>query len=83
MESQIHADFGMRYKPEADFQQIIGGEVVRANEGCGPILSGESIYFSKVSVTQRISSTKNVKQTFISEDINCIVQQLYLFYSIN
>ena len=47
MDSSIQADFGHRYNSNADFT-ITGGEVVRADEGCGIILSGESLFFDKV-----------------------------------
>ena len=47
MDSSILADFGHRYDPKQDFT-ITGGEVVRADEGCGIILSGESLFFDKV-----------------------------------
>ena len=49
MDTELHADFGIRYHPESDFLSLLGGEVVHAGEGCGVILSGESIYFYKVS----------------------------------
>ena len=49
MDTELHADFGIRYDPETDFMSLLGGEVVHAGEGCGVILSGESIYFYRVS----------------------------------
>lgn len=40
----IQADFGTTYTPEDDFE-IKGGDTVSGFEGCGTIVSGESMYF--------------------------------------
>ena len=56
LDSSIHADFRPRYDLFDDFI-VKGGEVVRPGEGCGNILSGESIYFSEVKVNSIISKT--------------------------
>ncbi|XP_050414411.2 reelin isoform X2 [Patella vulgata] len=61
MESVIHADFGMRYEPEKDFRKITGGDVVKITEGCGIILSGESMYFYKDGVRELV--TKDLDTT--------------------
>ncbi|KAL5013759.1 hypothetical protein ScPMuIL_008029 [Solemya velum] len=52
LDPSIQADFGMRYEPEKDFLHIIGGEVTNGNRGCGILLSGESVYFSKDGVRE-------------------------------
>ncbi|XP_059179610.1 reelin-like [Physella acuta] len=60
MNSSIRADFGHRYKPQNDFT-IRGGNVVRADEGCGIILSGESLYFSQDGVRELLTKNLNTE----------------------
>lgn len=52
MSSELHADFGIRYDPQSHFLSLLGGEVAHAGEGCGIILSGESMYFFKDGVRE-------------------------------
>lgn len=33
---------------KTEWQEVIGGEVVKPEEGCGVISSGSSLYFNKV-----------------------------------
>lgn len=33
---------------ETDWLEVVGGEIVKPEEGCGIISSGSSLYFSKV-----------------------------------
>lgn len=33
---------------ESDWQEVIGGEIVKPEQGCGVVSSGSSLYFSKV-----------------------------------
>ena len=46
--STIMSDFENPNAWESDWQEVIGGEVVKPEEGCGVISSGSSLYFSKV-----------------------------------
>ena len=50
----MKADFTLLSKMDKDWTVIQGGEVAGANQGCGIILSGESLYFSKVSSKSEI-----------------------------
>ncbi|ESO91434.1 hypothetical protein LOTGIDRAFT_228850 [Lottia gigantea] len=68
-ESIIHADFGMRYEPEKDFIQIIGGDIAKVGEGCGVIVSGESMYFYKDGVRE-----------LQTKDLNTTVDDFIQFY---
>ncbi|XP_070192277.1 reelin-like isoform X2 [Littorina saxatilis] len=61
MDTDLHADFGIRYDPESDFVSLLGGEVVHAGEGCGVILSGESIYFYKDGVRELQTKDMNIQ----------------------
>lgn len=40
---------------ESDWQEVIGGEIVKPEQGCGVISSGSSLYFSKVCPEVRMS----------------------------
>lgn len=46
--STIMSDFENQNGWESDWQEVIGGEVVKPEQGCGVISSGSSLYFSKV-----------------------------------
>ena len=46
--THLRTDFTMVSQLDSDWLAILGGEVTGANDGCGTILSGESLYFSKV-----------------------------------
>ncbi|KAL3853203.1 hypothetical protein ACJMK2_016762, partial [Sinanodonta woodiana] len=61
LDNSIQADFGIRYEPETDFLHVRGGKVVNSNEGCGTILSGESLYFFENGV--RELQTKDMDTT--------------------
>lgn len=52
LEKGMRTDFSMMSRLPVDWSEVIGGELVGANQGCGTILSGESLYFSKVTVTE-------------------------------
>ncbi|KAK3762808.1 hypothetical protein RRG08_040503 [Elysia crispata] len=62
MDSSILADFGHRYDPKQDFT-ITGGEVVRADEGCGIILSGESLFFDKAGIRELLTKDLDTRAT--------------------
>lgn len=40
---------------ESDWQEVIGGEIVKPEQGCGVVSSGSSLYFSKVCPEVRMS----------------------------
>lgn len=46
--STIMSDFENPSSWESDWQEVIGGEVVKPEQGCGVVSSGSSLYFSKV-----------------------------------
>lgn len=46
--STIMSDFENQNGWESDWQEVIGGEIVKPEQGCGVISSGSSLYFSKV-----------------------------------
>ena len=48
--STIMSDFENPSAWESDWQEVIGGQIVKPEEGCGVISSGSSLYFSKVWV---------------------------------
>ena len=45
---RMNSDFSMMSQLDADWLTVGGGAIVGAHDGCGTILSGESLYFSKV-----------------------------------
>lgn len=47
--SDLDSDFSLLRQLESDWLSVVGGEIVGANEGCGTLLSGESLYFSQVT----------------------------------
>lgn len=51
--STIMSDFENPNAWESDWQEVIGGEIVKPEEGCGVISSGSSLYFSKVGLRAR------------------------------
>lgn len=46
--STIMSDFENQNGWESDWQEVIGGEIVKPEQGCGVVSSGSSLYFSKV-----------------------------------
>lgn len=79
----MQADFGIDYYPDVDFRQITGGEVAAPHQGCGMVLSGENLYFSKVTI--RITRYNEEKDTshwredsMISGRIWCVLYFLRL-----
>ena len=46
--NDLKTDFSMMHKLESDWAAVLGADVAGANQGCGVLLSGESLYFSKV-----------------------------------
>lgn len=48
--STVMSDFENPDVLKTEWQEIIGGEIVKPEEGCGVISSGSSLYFNKVSV---------------------------------
>lgn len=46
--STIMSDFENLNGWESDWQEVIGGEIVKPEQGCGVVSSGSSLYFSKV-----------------------------------
>ncbi|KAB0400461.1 hypothetical protein E2I00_006454, partial [Balaenoptera physalus] len=53
--STIMSDFENPNAWESDWQEVIGGEVVKPEEGCGVISSGSSLYFSKAGKRRLVS----------------------------
>lgn len=47
---ELKTDFSLMSKLEDDWLYIHGGRTAASNQGCGTILSGESLYFSLVSI---------------------------------
>jgi hypothetical protein len=47
--NQLQSDFSMNHQLDSDWLSVVGGAITGANQGCGTLLSGESLYFSKVS----------------------------------
>ena len=45
----LKSDFSLISETERDWNELIGGEVAATGQGCGIILSGESVFFYKVS----------------------------------
>lgn len=48
LSSTIMSDFENPDTLKTEWQEIIGGEIVKPEEGCGVISSGSSLYFNKV-----------------------------------
>lgn len=51
LSSSVLADFESQDALLATWQEVIGGEVVTPDMGCGVVSSGSSLYFSKVKDT--------------------------------
>ncbi|KAF3819050.1 hypothetical protein GH733_013200, partial [Mirounga leonina] len=49
------SDFENQNGWESDWQEVIGGEIVKPEQGCGVISSGSSLYFSKAGKRQLVS----------------------------
>nr|XP_009511685.1 PREDICTED: reelin-like [Phalacrocorax carbo] len=49
------SDFENPDSLKTEWQEIIGGEIVKPEEGCGVISSGSSLYFSKAGKRQLVS----------------------------
>ena len=52
----MKVDFAMMSSLETNWLAILGGSVAGANQGCGTMLSGESLYFSKVMYGMHIGT---------------------------
>lgn len=59
--STIMSDFENPSSWDSDWQEVIGGEVVKPEQGCGVVSSGSSLYFSKVWPRHRGSDRFNVR----------------------
>uniref|UniRef100_A0A3P9KTY4 Reelin n=1 Tax=Oryzias latipes TaxID=8090 RepID=A0A3P9KTY4_ORYLA len=55
LSSSILSDFESQDALLATWQEVIGGEVVSPDMGCGVISSGSSLYFSKAGLRQLVS----------------------------
>ncbi|ELW72090.1 Reelin [Tupaia chinensis] len=53
--STIMSDFENQNGWESDWQEVIGGEIVKPEQGCGVISSGSSLYFNKAGKRQLVS----------------------------
>nr|XP_028602409.1 reelin isoform X4 [Podarcis muralis]XP_028602410.1 reelin isoform X4 [Podarcis muralis] len=53
--STIMSDFENPNSLESGWQEVIGGEIVKPEEGCGVISSGSSLYFNKAGKRQLVS----------------------------
>ena len=52
--STLKTDFSLISQLHEDWLYVVGGELAGANQGCGTMLSGESLYFFQVSVYTEI-----------------------------
>ncbi|NXS29928.1 RELN protein, partial [Pomatostomus ruficeps] len=55
LSSTIMSDFENPDTLTTEWQEIIGGEIVKPEEGCGVISSGSSLYFNKAGKRQLVS----------------------------
>uniref|UniRef100_A0A8C9VAA0 Reelin n=1 Tax=Scleropages formosus TaxID=113540 RepID=A0A8C9VAA0_SCLFO len=55
LSSSVLSDFESQTTLLATWQEVIGGEVVTPDQGCGIISSGSSLYFSKAGLRQLVS----------------------------
>ncbi|XP_048861285.1 reelin-like [Brienomyrus brachyistius] len=55
LSSSILSDFESQVALLSSWQDVIGGEVVTPDRGCGVISSGSSLYFSKAGVRQLVT----------------------------
>ncbi|KAJ7329566.1 hypothetical protein JRQ81_015740, partial [Phrynocephalus forsythii] len=55
LSSTIMSDFENPKSLESEWQEVIGGEIVKPEEGCGVISSGSSLYFNKAGKRQLVS----------------------------
>ncbi|XP_053261694.1 reelin [Podarcis raffonei] len=53
--STIMSDFENPNSLESGWQEVIGGEIVKPEDGCGVISSGSSLYFNKAGKRQLVS----------------------------
>ncbi|ETE68855.1 Reelin, partial [Ophiophagus hannah] len=53
--STIMSDFENPNSLEKEWQEVIGGEIVKPEQGCGVISSGSSLYFNKAGKRQLVS----------------------------
>ncbi|KAM4036706.1 reelin isoform 2-T2 [Anomaloglossus baeobatrachus] len=53
--STVMSDFEGLNGWETDWQEVVGGEIVKPEEGCGIVSSGSSLYFSKDGRRQLVS----------------------------
>jgi len=61
------SDFENPDSMKTEWQEIIGGEIVKPEEGCGVISSGSSLYFSKVLARDgRLRKAHNVSLNGVS-----------------
>lgn len=57
LSSSVLSDFESQDALLATWQEVIGGEVVNPDVGCGVVSSGSSLYFSRVENSQSLFST--------------------------
>uniref|UniRef100_A0A3Q3J4K3 Reelin n=1 Tax=Monopterus albus TaxID=43700 RepID=A0A3Q3J4K3_MONAL len=55
LSSSVLSDFESQDTLLATWQEVIGGEVVTSDMGCGVVSSGSSLYFSKAGLRQLVS----------------------------
>ncbi|XP_039625794.1 reelin isoform X1 [Polypterus senegalus] len=55
LSSNVMSDFELKNTLHNTWQEVIGGEIVRPEEGCGVISSGSSLYFSKAGRRHLVS----------------------------
>ena len=70
----IITDFTHLPDLERDWLAVYGGRIVAANEGCGILLSGESLYFDGVRKYFRFM--KKIERSFSLLDILLITTQI-------
>ncbi|KAK1334968.1 hypothetical protein QTO34_004542 [Cnephaeus nilssonii] len=79
--STIMSDFENQNGWESDWQEVIGGEVVKPEQGCGVISSGSSLYFSKIiEPVVFLSFGKAGKRQLVSWDLDTSWVDFVQFY---
>lgn len=84
LSSSVLADFESQDALMATWQEVIGGEVVPPDMGCGVVSSGSSLYFSKVrTLAMILSRNYGVSSNyFVSNHIfKYLIYKLFCFFS--
>lgn len=71
LSSSVLSDFESQDALLATWQEVIGGEVVTPDMGCGVVSSGSSLYFSKVGINLCLDLKSKVKA--ILTNLLCVI----------